>query len=222
MKRNTAILSAIIALALGCGGDDADKLTAQNDVVTTALEEPVVIDVLANDLNILGEVTVEMVQPAVAGQVEILDDGTLQYTPSPMYIGADDMKYRITDETGESSEARVWVDVGCDECMNGRNIRLQWSPNDPAEQVIGYRVYFGQSENADEMTMIDDMTADTPGFDYDAPKVAYDAWYDLQLELGDVACFRATAYNSAGESDFSKSVCKPLDDPDKRDYVFGL
>ena len=224
MKRTTAILSTIAALTLGCGGDEADPnaLLAQNDVATTALDEAVAIDVLANDLNVGDDVVVEVSQSAVAGELVVLDDGRIEYTPDAGYIGADDLTYTITNDAGETSEGRVWIDVGCDECMNGRNLRLSWNPNDPAEQVIGYRVYFGETDAPEDLTMIEDLTADTPGFDYDNPKVAYDAWSDLGLQLGDVACFRATAYNSAGESEFSNSVCKPLDDINQVDYVFGL
>lgn len=219
--KTTMLVSTITTLAAGCSGDGTD-FGAYPDYATIAVEETVIIDVLENDIGVDGDVAVEFADSPVAGLAEDLGDGRFQYTPADLYIGADAFRYKVTNEAGDSAEATVSIDVGCEECMNGANVRLRWAPNDPVEQVIGYRVYFGLTEDAQEMQMIADVTAETPGFDYDNPGVAYDAWYDLQLELGDTACFRATAYNVAGESDFSIPVCKEMTDKAQSIIRFDL
>lgn len=222
--KNALIFAFVFAvLAAGCGqGDVEEEVGAYPDYVFVALGETVTIDAAANDVGFLGEVTVEFVDVPVAGSAQQGSDGVFEYVADDLYIGADTYRYRITDESGQSDEAMIFIDVGCDECMDGVNLRLRWDPNDPAEQVIGYRVYFGLEEAAESMEMLVDVTADTPGFDYAQPGVAFDAWYDLGLELGDTACFRATAYNSAGESIFSPAVCKPVTDKAQTTLYFGL
>lgn len=85
--------------------------------------------------------------------------------------------------------------------------------------VLGYRIYFGPSEDATGMVMVDDVTIDAPGFDAAMPTTTYDAWADFRLRLGETACFRLTAYNAFGESDFSNAACKLVDGASMR---FGL
>jgi len=183
-------------------------LQANGDSATTDADVTIVIDVLANDQGIQGDAVVSITQQPVSGSVVVLDDNTIEYTPGAQYRGPDLLSYQVTDESGSTSSAGVSVDIGCEECRDGGNLRVSWAPNAPEEQVIGYRVYFGNTEPADQMTMIDDLTSATVGFDPDHPAIAYDAWYRLQLADGDMACFRLTAYNSGGESDFSNVVCK--------------
>jgi hypothetical protein len=97
----------------------------------------------------------------------------------------------------------------CETCAEGVPITLAWDANAPEDMVVGYRVYLGPSEDATTMVMVDDVAVTTLE-DAANPTVTYDAWLDFMLSYGDQACFRLTAYNTAGESGFSNAACKTV------------
>jgi hypothetical protein len=220
MSRNEAILVAGLLMA-GCDGAGL-ALLAVDDSASTGMDESVIIDVLANDIIPAGGVTLELVDRPVAGDAMILSDQRVLYVPSPGYIGADDIKYRISTAEGEVSIARVGIDVACETCLAGRNIRLRWTANAPEEMVIGYRVYSGPEEDPASMGEIGDLTAHTSWFDMEMPEAVYDAWHDLAMHLDDTACFRVTAYNDYGESDYSDAACLTIDFSNAHQRYFGL
>lgn len=75
---------------------------------------------------------------------------------------------------------------------HGASVTLAWDPNSPAENVVGYRLYYG-TESRNYAFMID-ITADT------TQKVG-------NLEKGQHYYFAVTALNEAGqESDFSEEI----------------
>lgn len=74
----------------------------------------------------------------------------------------------------------------------GASVTLAWDPNSPAENVVGYRLYYG-TESRNYAFMID-ITADT------TQKVG-------NIEKGQNYYFAVTAFNEAGqESDFSEEI----------------
>jgi hypothetical protein len=87
---------------------------ALDDVATTVMELPIVIDVLANDtdpdgdpLSILGfEATGQ-----AGGQIALTIDQKLQYTPNPGFTGTDGFRYSITDGRDGVDTAFVSVEV---------------------------------------------------------------------------------------------------------------
>jgi len=74
----------------------------------------------------------------------------------------------------------------------GASVTLMWNPNSPAENVIGYRLYYG-TESRNYAFMID-ITDET------SKKISH-------LEKGQNYYFAVTAFNAAGEeSDFSEEI----------------
>jgi len=74
----------------------------------------------------------------------------------------------------------------------GASVTLMWNPNSPAENVIGYRLYYG-TESRNYAFMID-ITDET------SKKISH-------LEKGQNYYFAVTAFNGAGEeSDFSEEI----------------
>ncbi len=86
---------------------------AVNDVATTGLDTPVVIDVLANDSDADGDpLTIAMTSTPTGGSVVIATDGkSLTFTPDSGFVGATSFTYTIRDGRGGSALATVSVTV---------------------------------------------------------------------------------------------------------------
>jgi len=82
---------------------------ARDDRAETAVDTPVAIDLLANDAW-TGQARVAIVAWPSLGTV-VWDGAAAVYTPRPSSSGADGFRYRLTDDTGQSAEASVAVDV---------------------------------------------------------------------------------------------------------------
>ena len=78
-----------------------------NDFVSTGLNTSAVVDVVANDVNLLGEVVVGSVSQPSHGVAVLNTDGTVTYTPSVGYLGADQFSY----VTVEGNVGLVNIDV---------------------------------------------------------------------------------------------------------------
>ncbi|WP_316831662.1 gliding motility-associated C-terminal domain-containing protein [Pedobacter aquatilis] len=79
---------------------------AFDDHVDTRANQPVIIDVLANDdpgNSSLDKLTVEIVTQPKHGTVRVNADGTITYTPNPGYTGSDSFAYRVKDAFGYST-----------------------------------------------------------------------------------------------------------------------
>jgi hypothetical protein len=84
---------------------------AVNDAVTAGIERPAVFDVLANDLGLANAPLTVVIASAPANGVAIANaDGTITYTGSVGFTGADSFTYQVTD-AGQSSIATVSVTV---------------------------------------------------------------------------------------------------------------
>ena len=89
-----------------------DVPVANNDLAGTPEDTPVVIPVLANDVDVDGDVlTVATVVQPVNGAVVINQDGTVTYSPKPNFNGTDTFTYRATDGFVLSNIATVTVIV---------------------------------------------------------------------------------------------------------------
>jgi hypothetical protein len=86
------------------------------------------------------------------------------------------------------------------------SVRLLWDPNPPAENVTGYKVYWST----------------TTGVFNDIPHTIGGATEHVipNLAPGTTYFFVVTAYNGAGESDFSQEVSAAL--PGKPNAVINL
>ncbi|TXS88886.1 hypothetical protein FV139_21005, partial [Parahaliea maris] len=84
---------------------------AIDDVETTEQGEPVVIDVLDNDIFVEGSIVTSVTQPS-NGTVVINPDNTVTYTPNPGFFGEDTFTYTAISPTGEASDtANVTVTI---------------------------------------------------------------------------------------------------------------
>lgn len=89
--------------------------SAEDDNAVTAVDEAVVIDVVANDTDPDGDLdpaTVEVVAPASDGATDTsAGDGTVTYTPDLGFAGDDSFDYSVCDVTGSCDTATVSVSV---------------------------------------------------------------------------------------------------------------
>jgi VCBS repeat-containing protein len=86
-----------------------DEPIAAADSVTLEGDEPVDIDVLANDTGLGdGPVVVTIETLPLYGEVEVVDN-RIRYTPSMPFAGIDTFTYTVTDADGDFSTATVTV-----------------------------------------------------------------------------------------------------------------
>ena len=88
---------------------------ARDDARGTFLNESVLIDVAANDVDPDGTLDlsgITIVRTPVRGEAVPQSDGTVQYLPDPGFTGVDTFEYRIADQEGRlSNVAEVTVQV---------------------------------------------------------------------------------------------------------------
>ncbi|MBD9387908.1 tandem-95 repeat protein [Agrobacterium sp. AGB01] len=85
--------------------------TANNDVISTNEDTPVVIEPLANDSDPDGDPLTIVTARAGVGTVTINPNGTLTYVPALNFNGVDTISYTISDGNGGVSTATVRVTV---------------------------------------------------------------------------------------------------------------
>ena len=101
--------SATVSITVTPVNDDP---VAVADQASVAEDGEVIIDVLANDYDVDGDVlTVKNVTQA-KGVVHINDDGSLTYAPTPNFNGTDEFFYQVEDGNGGSAQGTVTVTVG--------------------------------------------------------------------------------------------------------------
>jgi hypothetical protein len=86
---------------------------AENDIALTEIDVPVIINVLANDIDPDGdELTLGELSVPAHGIASITLDDKVQYTPNGGFSGTDSFTYSSRDGKGGSSQAIVFVGVG--------------------------------------------------------------------------------------------------------------
>jgi VCBS repeat-containing protein len=89
-----------------------DAPVAVNDAVTTTMNTPVVVSVLANDYDVDGgTLAIVSFAQGANGAVTNNGNGTLTYTPNFNYTGSDIFSYTITDGQGGTNSATVNLTV---------------------------------------------------------------------------------------------------------------
>jgi hypothetical protein len=89
--------------------------TAANDAVLATGSQPLIIDVINNDIDIDGTIlTVESVTQGQNGSVVINADNSLTYQANMGFVGTDNFTYTIVDADGGQSSANVTVTVEAD------------------------------------------------------------------------------------------------------------
>uniref|UniRef100_UPI0037D9E99A retention module-containing protein n=1 Tax=Zoogloea sp. TaxID=49181 RepID=UPI0037D9E99A len=84
---------------------------ATDDSVTGTEDQPLTVDVLANDSDANNDALVVTSATAGNGQVTINPDGSLRYVPNPDFNGPDTVTYTISDGKGGTSTATVTINV---------------------------------------------------------------------------------------------------------------
>jgi Ca2+-binding RTX toxin-like protein len=85
---------------------------ANADSAATAFGASVDVNVRGNDTEPDGDpITIVSVTPSSNGSTAINPDGSVRYTPSPGFSGADSFSYQVSDGRGGSDTAAVAVDV---------------------------------------------------------------------------------------------------------------
>ena len=93
-----------------------DAPSAIDDVAETTEKTAIILNVLANDFDIDGDVPqIQSIQEPQNGTVRDNLDGTITYTPNAGFTGEDSFQYTIVDEFGEAATAVVRVTVVADE-----------------------------------------------------------------------------------------------------------
>ncbi|HVF06439.1 MAG TPA: Ig-like domain-containing protein [Frankiaceae bacterium] len=88
-----------------------DAPVATDDVATTSEDTPVVVNVLANDDDAEGPLTVTAVSGATNGTATNHGDGTVTFTPAANFSGTGTFTYTVTDSNGVTDTATVTVTV---------------------------------------------------------------------------------------------------------------
>ena len=144
------------------------------------------------------------------GQASVNDDGTITYKPAADFTGSDIVSYKLTANDGSIKLASLTITVTCAACNPNTMLQLTWDPNPVVDKVRGYRVYFGVTAS-DATTMVADLSVAGAGFDASAPAATFDASdKKIDAKAGQAVCFRVTAYNEAGMSDYSEAACSKL------------
>ncbi|MDD3875543.1 MAG: HYR domain-containing protein [Bacteroidales bacterium] len=87
---------------------------AVNDSVTTPENTPIIIDVLANDIdcgNNINPASVTIVSVPVNGTVVVNSDGTITYTPDYLFVGTNQFDYQVCDSLGLCDIGTVYITV---------------------------------------------------------------------------------------------------------------
>jgi len=104
-------------------------IIANNDIVTTIIDVPVVIDVLDNDrpfLTNLDSTSVSIVSSPTNGNVTVNPDGTISYFPDSSYFGADQFQYFVCSDSDPDlcDFATVFVTIlSCDAALTQKIFR---------------------------------------------------------------------------------------------------
>lgn len=165
---------------------------ANNDSAATAVNTPVLINVVANDTDANGNLdpaTVAIVSnPANGGVVNNLN-GTVTYTPSPGFFGTDSFTYNVKDTRGATSNvATVTVgvnavptaDAGPDaNAVTGQPATLDGSgSSDPNADMITFSWRFLSTAPGSNLADTDIVNRTSP-----APSFTPDVDGDYELEL---------------------------------------
>ncbi len=115
MTRLFAITLTLFVLA-GC--DDVPDPSLPNeppeafdDNVSLKQNEVTIVDALANDFDIDGDITEIAVTVEASNGVAEVIDGVLFYTPDLYFVGSDQFEYQVTDIAGFTDTATVFLEI---------------------------------------------------------------------------------------------------------------
>ncbi len=160
--------------------------TAADDIAATAVEQTVVIGVLANDGDPDGDtVTVTAATAPANGSVVIDPNGTINYTPEAGFTGTDTFTYTITDADGSTKTATVTVNVGTPSALAAAPAIAPTVGTDGTTitpVVVGPA--FGDPDALASITLSIDPTALPPGITFDADTGTFSGTADKGASQG--------------------------------------
>ncbi|MEL6107075.1 MAG: tandem-95 repeat protein [Planctomycetota bacterium] len=86
-----------------------DAPIAEDDSVSLEFGESVIIDVLANDIDVDGDPLEVQASPSFEGTVDDLGSGTFRFTPTK--FGPGEFSYAVTDPSGAMDFATVFIEI---------------------------------------------------------------------------------------------------------------
>ncbi|MCB0515726.1 MAG: Ig-like domain-containing protein [Chitinophagales bacterium] len=202
---------------------DPNTLFAVSDTATTLPNIQVEIEVLNNDLGI-NPVIISYLQPQ-HGTVTINGQGNIIYTPAPGFEGVDTFIYTISDSSGNTSDATVYVTVGT--LTNQAPVAVDDSAATPINEAVAIPVLSNDydPEGGDvilNQILVDAMhgsTEITAGQIYYTPDEDFSGLDTLQYIICDlgspVLCDTAFVYITIGELVIAQPdvVQTPMDTP---------
>jgi len=180
---------------------------AKPDFATTPDNADILIPVLNNDDNLSDTPITLTIEDGASHGDSSISDNKILYSPSGVYVGSDSINYRVTDKDGDFSISTINIMVTCSACVNDVTLELAWSPNPSEDVVNGYKVYFGKNQTFSN-SPIQTISINDSNFNADSPITVFEAGIDFDIKIGDEACFKVSAYNSAGESQLSDMYCE--------------
>ncbi|MDD2989865.1 MAG: retention module-containing protein, partial [Zoogloea sp.] len=124
---------------------------ANDDRVDGTEDQPLIVDVLANDSDADNDPLVVTNATATNGQVTINPDGSLRYVPNPDFNGPDTVTYTISDGKGGTSTATVTINVVA---VNDAPVALPDAATTPEDQPVTINVLGNDSDpDGDPLTV---------------------------------------------------------------------
>ena len=115
-----------------------DAPVAVADTARTSEDVEVLIDVLANDVDVESDgLRIESVTAPSNGTARIAADGRVSYAPEPDWHGTDRFAYRVSDGNGGTAEAEVVVMV---ESVNDAPVAVSAIPDQSLDEGGAYAV----------------------------------------------------------------------------------
>lgn len=195
--------SFIINVTTANGGNTNQTLIAFPDFISANKNTSVSIPVLNNDEGDTGNSELTAISQPNHGEIKILADKTITYTPNTDYRGVDEFIYQLNNGS-EITSATVKIYVDCTECNQDKMVELSWSPSVTGINA-GYLIYYGNHENETNNIAFD--LSNTTGLIERTPSVQLSIKDDLRLETGNRVCFRISAYIDYLESELSEPIC---------------
>lgn len=116
--------SSSITITVNGNGTVNQSPTAGNDSVTTAKDNAISIDVLANDSDPNGDsLSISIDGPPSHGTARV-ENGKILYTPAPGFVGTDSLTYIVSDGKGSTATATVTIEVTTTGRPGAKNLYL--------------------------------------------------------------------------------------------------
>lgn len=155
------VTSASVTIDVGFSGGSGFALA--DDLMETATDTPVTIDVLGNDSG--DSLAIFNVTQPTNGTAALNTDGTITYVPDDGFSGDDSFLYYVIDGEGNTDESVVTVTVGGDSSAGEET-----DGSDNGDDSTAGNVY---TDNADQNDLVEGTDSDSDVFVIDADSAAY-------------------------------------------------